>query len=197
MFEMDNAASVIISAESDQSKGSRHGVTASESRGKTKRMVAIIVVIFFVTAAIVVGVLVASKNGSTDDTAVNIAAPTPLPTPNPTQGSTPLPTPNPTPNLTPGPTPMPILRGAKVESILADFDRLDAQAFEWLTDTDTWKPDEGDPNGDYLWLERYVMAELYFSTNGPNWTRKDNWLTSQPVCKWINQCPGPTNNLRL
>jgi len=93
-------------------------------------------------------------------------------------------------------------RDTIVKSILVEYAPFNEQALNWLIDTDTWEPDKGDPNRDYLWLERYVMAVFYFSINGPNWSGKDTWLSSQPVCNWefsgvTNECPGPITSLRL
>ncbi|CAJ1952097.1 unnamed protein product [Cylindrotheca closterium] len=94
-----------------------------------------------------------------------------------------------------------IPRSIKVQNSLKDYTPLNEKAFVWLASTDTWEPDEEDPNGDYLWLERYSMAVLYFSNNGQNWSQNDKWLSSQPVCSWYsgtaNECPGPIKSLSL
>jgi len=38
-------------------------------------------------------------------------------------------------------------------------------------------------------LQRYTMAFLYFSTEGPDWTTQDNWLADVNVCEWFGlQC---------
>ena len=121
---------------------------------------------------------------------------------NPVANATFAPTPTPIPSQSPTQAPTTV-RFQKVETILADYAPLSEQALSWLGDTDTWEPVEGDPNSGYLWLERYVMADLYFSLGGPNWIRTDNWLSAEPVCNWylgeesINPCPGPVKELNL
>ena len=33
--------------------------------------------------------------------------------------------------------------------------------------------------------QRYVLAVLYFSTDGNFWSNKGNWLTASPECSWF------------
>lgn len=139
---------------------------------------------------------------TTPSAPIAIPLPTTGPTkaisPNPTTISSPIPTRD---NTTPNPATIP--RGTKVLNALAGYAPFHEEALTWLTDTDSWEPDEGDPDSDYLWLERYVMAVVYFSNNGPNWSRNSNWLSSQPVCSWFFSifdtfgCPGPIEYLSL
>jgi hypothetical protein len=34
-------------------------------------------------------------------------------------------------------------------------------------------------------VQRYVMATLFFSTNGPNWIMSDGWLSNDGECTWF------------
>ena len=39
-------------------------------------------------------------------------------------------------------------------------------------------------------LQRYVMAFLYFSTEGTEWDNQENWISDQNVCDWYGvECP--------
>ena len=33
-------------------------------------------------------------------------------------------------------------------------------------------------------LQKYIMAYLYFGTNGPNWDVQTNWISDEDVCDW-------------
>ena len=33
-------------------------------------------------------------------------------------------------------------------------------------------------------LEKQALVELYDATEGPNWGRNNNWLTSKPIGEW-------------
>lgn len=119
------------------------------------------------------------------------------------------------PALPHSPTPSPsalstvTLRG-KLEHLLADYTPLDEQTMTWLTEESSWTPETDEAfakvynneTADYLWIERYAMGLLYFSADGPNWARNDDWMSKdKPVCKWYsmeyNKCPGPAKNLVL
>ena len=57
-------------------------------------------------------------------------------------------------------------------------------AVTWLVDNDPAQlPVDGSVPPEVI-RERYVMALLYYSTNGPNWTHQDNVLSDQPICTW-------------
>jgi len=36
----------------------------------------------------------------------------------------------------------------------------------------------------YLYVTRYVMAVIYYATNGSRWKSKVNFMSGKPVCKW-------------
>ncbi|KAL3928491.1 MAG: hypothetical protein SGBAC_012629, partial [Bacillariaceae sp.] len=126
------------------------------------------------------------------------STPTKIPTSAPTASPSQLPSVSPSAVASQPPSTAVDGRRAMVEGILSDEAPFNQQAMDWLVETDSWKPDEGDPDSDYLWLERYALASLYYSTDGDNWTVNTNWLSSNPVCNWAsahgwmtNACPGP------
>jgi hypothetical protein len=66
-------------------------------------------------------------------------------------------------------------------------------AAEWLAEQDAYNIGSTTKNRKYV--ERYALAVLYFSLNGPNWricnqkaaactTRKNSWLSSTDQCTW-------------
>ncbi|CAJ1929086.1 unnamed protein product [Cylindrotheca closterium] len=139
-------------------------------------------------------------------------SPSANPSASPTQRVTPLPTMSPTkrpttsPSVVPSQSPSTVAdaRRAMIEGILSDHAPFDQQAMSWLAETDTWQPDADDPNSNYMWLERYALVALYYSTNGDNWTYNAKWLSAEPVCNWTfvhsflyNTCPGPLGSLVL
>ncbi|KAL3928278.1 MAG: hypothetical protein SGBAC_012720, partial [Bacillariaceae sp.] len=140
------SAADMVAVEPDKNKTTGNDGTEDAARAKKSRRVVIFVVTVLVIIAVAVSVLLVSKFASTDDDA-NALLTDPAysdmsPTPNPTRSPTPIPTPL--------PTPIPLTRSTKVEAILADYFPFDEQAWIWLTDTDTWEPDDRDPYGDYL-----------------------------------------------
>jgi hypothetical protein len=40
-------------------------------------------------------------------------------------------------------------------------------------------------------IQRYVLATLYYSTNGDNWVNKFGWLSDSDECNWYNDAEGP------
>lgn len=97
------------------------------------------------------------------------------------------------PPSTPAPTPEPTtLDHLSLSEFLSDvsFDGGAAlfnqstpqyQAVKWLANNNT----NLDNYMDMQKIQRYVLATLYFSTNGGNWTTKDHWLDDGPECgRW-------------
>ncbi|MXX70278.1 MAG: hypothetical protein F4Y73_00155 [Gemmatimonadetes bacterium] len=58
----------------------------------------------------------------------------------------------------------------------------DSEFQEWLRTVD-----EHDGTGTNCTpeSEREALIALYTSTNGPNWTRNDNWMTNAPIGEWL------------
>jgi hypothetical protein len=56
------------------------------------------------------------------------------------------------------------------------------KAFLWVT-TSPLQPGTDD---DAQIIQRYVLAVLYYATNGDGWTNKEGWLGSSNECDWLN-----------
>jgi hypothetical protein len=138
-------------------------------------------------------------------TPIPTRAPTPSPTKDPTpQPVTSPPTKRPTPQPvtippTKRPTPQPVTspptKAPTRRSYLEGFFPSNLNhptAFPWLADTDTWTPPTtyAPVLKEKLYIERYVMAVLYYNTDGPNWGDRTRWLNSAfSVCSWFGcQC---------
>ena len=39
-------------------------------------------------------------------------------------------------------------------------------------------------------IQRYVLATLYYSTNGPGWDEQANWMRNEDECSWYNDAEG-------
>lgn len=147
-----------------------------------------------------------TKDPTPPPTQQPIPDPTPDPTPTPSPDPTPPPTstPPPTPPLTPPPTPQPIPPPTPAPTSRQEYFEgffpagfNDPTAMNWLANIDTWDPPNGSDE-EQLYLERYIMALLYYETNGPNtWDDKTNWLDSnRNVCDWFG-CKCDDGDYRL
>jgi Leucine-rich repeat (LRR) protein len=58
------------------------------------------------------------------------------------------------------------------------------QALEWIAIVDSGQLNPLDMNAISLIVERYVLALLYFATDGPNWFNQTDYLTGASVCDW-------------
>jgi len=84
---------------------------------------------------------------------------------------------------------------SNLEELLQEFQPLHEYAFDWLVDSDQWQPNldsifdgvsnQGEPStigtGGMKWMfvERYYLAVLYFSTKGSNWKKNYGWLSEE------------------
>jgi Leucine-rich repeat (LRR) protein len=70
-----------------------------------------------------------------------------------------------------------------------------ARALEWVRNNDTvpWRDDRNDTSQLLSRkLQRFVLATLYFSTNGALWSANENWLNrTSSECEWKGCCCGP------
>jgi hypothetical protein len=71
--------------------------------------------------------------------------------------------------------------------LLQDRTTLQYAALDWLANLDAWEVDV-DSVPPHVFVERYVLALLFFSTNGLSWRKGLNFLKPTSVCKW----PGVT-----
>jgi len=64
---------------------------------------------------------------------------------------------------------------------------LQEHTLDWIDNNDTWEPSVDLPSdADALWLDRFVVALLYFGTNGTGWNVEHQalWLSKYHVCDW-------------
>jgi hypothetical protein len=139
------------------------------------------ILVFLLIVGVVVGVVVA-LNGKDGDP--------PIMTPTVTVNQTPAPTAPPTIlSTSPKFTQLLNLIGAVTSDIkfLQDRTTLQYAALDWLANMDAWEVDI-DSVPPQVFVERYVLALLFFSTNGPSWRKGLNFLKPTSVCDW----PGVT-----
>jgi hypothetical protein len=75
-----------------------------------------------------------------------------------------------------------IIRSDNDRRLFQDLSSPQSHALEWLS-TDDVAHAKGRSSA--IVLERYVLAVLYFATDGPNWKRQDlKFLTGASVCDW-------------
>ena len=58
----------------------------------------------------------------------------------------------------------------------------------WLADEDPMQIDITSPCHEIL--QRFVVANFYFATNGPRWTDQSNFLSQKSVCDWNKNSSG-------
>ena len=119
------------------------------------------------------------SDGSTQ-TATATPSVTATPTMTPTPGDTPTPSATATPSVTATPT---------VTTTPGDTATPTATATPSVTATPTMTPTPGDTptptvTPTVATTQRGALIALYEATDGPNWTRNDNWLTDTPLDSW-------------
>ena len=67
------------------------------------------------------------------------------------------------------------------ESLLALSTSPQTSALEWLAQDNVTLS----LNQDWRILQRYILAVLFYATNGPNWTQPYGFLSDQHECLWI------------
>lgn len=66
-------------------------------------------------------------------------------------------------------------------NLLDDFSSPQNRALRWITDVDEAALDETNPP---RIKQRYILAVLYFATNGDSWSNNFNWLSKDHECDW-------------
>ncbi|CAJ1960704.1 unnamed protein product [Cylindrotheca closterium] len=195
----DVDAKVVVGAKKEQPQ-KPHTQNENRRNVSQKKVLWSVIVLLAIVVAILAGMLLLNNNNKNDgndaptttssDSNQANAIPTTQPTPSPSHWT-------------------PTTRRGRVEYILKDYAPLDERTMTWLLETSTWTPPTtarignypSDETENYLWLERYALALLYSSTNGPYWARNDYWMSNEPTCRWFslepNACPGPITNLVL
>lgn len=74
------------------------------------------------------------------------------------------------------------LRGIIQHQALKDPNSIQSRTLEWLADED---PRQLDPD-EFEILERYILALLFISTGGKQWSHKANWMSAAHICEWEN-----------
>jgi type II secretory pathway pseudopilin PulG len=64
------------------------------------------------------------------------------------------------------------------------------EALNWMMNEDEGFDIETTPPN--IILERYVVAVLYYATDGPNWEYHRHFLSDLPVCEWSDAYPSQT-----
>eukprot|EP00957_Ditylum_brightwellii_P027248 2060156-Ditylum_brightwellii.AAC.1 len=73
------------------------------------------------------------------------------------------------------------------EEALADENSTQSLAIKWLANEDPLQldiPMSADTEDAKTFMNRYIMAVLYFSTNGEKWNDQFNFLTEKTTCEW-------------
>jgi hypothetical protein len=70
---------------------------------------------------------------------------------------------------------------------------LQYAALDWLANEDAWEVDI-DSVPSQVFVTRYALALLFFSTSGRSWINGCNFLTPTSVCEWTNGDRGVTCN---
>jgi hypothetical protein len=113
----------------------------------------------------------------------------------PTQSATPTQSPTPAPAA--ASTACTSLECLRLTEILLQNEVSDAEALQddsspqflalrWLANNDTAVLDL-DSTPTVMFVERYVVAVLYFATGGEGWGGQRNFLSATSVCKWNNE----------
>ena len=73
-------------------------------------------------------------------------------------------------------------------SLLEQLDSPQYKAALWIADQDELNvPLPSDPTNystSFDFVQRYIMAVFYFALDGPNWTKKMEFLSGKSVCEW-------------
>ena len=66
------------------------------------------------------------------------------------------------------------------DTVLLDLSSPQSMALHWILFEDSLSLDADDEN----LIQRYVLALIYFGTDGDSWSRQVDWLSSSPECEW-------------
>ncbi|CAJ1931540.1 unnamed protein product [Cylindrotheca closterium] len=122
--------------------------------------------------------------------------PTRSPTLSPT-GNTRIPTRWPTNRPTPAPqTPPPTMsRRSHIEQSLRNIPLTNVDAYDWLFNADYWVPSTLTASTDAgVWIDRYVLMTLYYTSQGPTWGIRNGWGASINHCSWVGVSCHSSNN---
>ena len=91
--------------------------------------------------------------------------------------------PSPKPTIVPSSYPTDIGTADKAFVLNQNFGELEGEAASWILTTDSWTlPAAAPPE---MYIERYILAMLYFNTDTLGWLNEAGWLSSSlSVCEW-------------
>jgi len=69
---------------------------------------------------------------------------------------------------------------------IGPMDQSTKDAYDWITTIDPLHMTQDPQIPAWRIQQRFVLAKLYFSTNGPNWTDPLDFLTTKNECLWMN-----------
>ena len=84
-----------------------------------------------------------------------------------------------------------VTRFTNIENITAF--RLDAICW-WIKDLEIIAEDNEDELDNDALVQRYLLALLYYTTDGSNWGNKEKWLKRESVCDWYGIICDPNTN---
>ena len=172
-----------------------------------KRHIQAMLVVFAASIVAVVMVIGAvQKDADNADSEVSMPSFTPsasqIPTVVPSDLPTHIPskTPSAVPSISPTTERYDLLRSSLIaEGVIDDDEQLDnieesfavTEAVNWFVYEDAFEFVLDNSSTSVLSIkaqvaQRFVLAVLYFATNGPNWRHglADVWLSSRPICEW-------------
>lgn len=139
-------------------------------------------VLVLVIIGVVLGVVLSKKDEPTPPTSSTSAPTIPNASPSPPLTGTPPPT------SLPAPTELiALLSSVSLDGgvALQTPSTPQYEALVWLADNlylDEYSDDQK--------IQRYVLATLYYSTDGPNWKEQANWMRNEPECNWVTDAEG-------
>jgi uncharacterized membrane protein len=180
---------------------------SSTSKNRTFLLLAAICMCLFLIVGGIVGVLVGTSSGNNNITISSDSKPAPPPPNNSDSPSPVTPTPAPAngPTAPAAPT-VPVdangnplteeeadalllldflienAPNQKATDALIDESSTRYEAYLWLVQ-DTAQA--ATVREDYQLLQRFALANLYYSMRGPEWSRNDGWLSGASICEWF------------
>jgi hypothetical protein len=175
------------------------GITAPSPKrsGRTKQIITIAaILVVLIGIGLAIGIPVSNRNkGQSDVSSSSLGErPSPGPSPSPTSSS-PVPPPSPIPTA-------PKTRLVATVDFLVDAGISDQAALSiegspqllganFIANDDELQrevPASIDEQGAFLFVQRYVLAVLYYALNGPDWRTSLGFLTPIPECEgWFRE----------
>ena len=193
-LKFDETPKTIVLDDEDEQRGGGYSQKRSVEQTQ-KRIVCYLALCFFlvlVPAAVAcIVIFVVDPNNRRDDDSPPTRAPVAAPTSPPTRA--------PTPNIFPPPTPgqQPSAPSPPVdEDLLLEFlTQLSTDGGEALRDPTSpqyaamqWLRSDANQGifDDVIFIQRFALATLYYSSGGEQWTSSSGWMTEASECEWYS-----------